>query len=360
MDSKIVARRKLDFFAYTLHFAPTADFPIASQAESLELLQRMGFRVNPERQVCPTLTAVQDYCDRWATERTQLPYMTDGVVVKLNALKLQERLGFTQKFPRWAIALKYPAEEAPTIVEDISVNVGRTGAITPVAELKPVLLAGTTVSRATLHNRDRIAELDIRVGDTVIVRKAGEIIPEVVRVLYELRPAATQPFQMPTHCPVCSQPVVKPEDEAVTPLHQRFLSGNSQRGAGALGRAGCLGHQRVRGEKLVQQLVDTGLVRSVADLYDLTLEQLLTLERMGRKLAEKLVGAIADSKAKPWAKVLYGLGIRHRRQRQCPNPDSAVSQRRGPGSGRPASDRRCLRHWRRNCSSRGAVVPESR
>jgi DNA ligase (NAD+) len=318
LDSKIVARRRLDFFAYTLHLGgqggrgagEQGGGGAGGQAESLELLQRMGFRVNPERQVCPTLAAVQEYCDRWSTERTQLPYMTDGVVVKLNSLALQERLGFTQKFPRWAIALKYPAEEAPTIVEGISVNVGRTGAVTPVAELKPVLLAGTTVSRATLHNRDRIAELDIRVGDTAIVRKAGEIIPEVVRVLYELRPASTEPFQMPTHCPVCSQPLVKPEDEAVTRCINvscpAILKGALVHWAGrdALDINGL-------GEKLVQQLVDTGLVRSVADLYDLTLEQLLTLERMGKKLAEKLVGAIADSKAKPWAKVLYGLGIRH-------------------------------------------------
>lgn len=330
LDSKIVARRKLDFFAYTLHGEGGGQggggaggqggreaggqggdgAGVETQGAALELLQRMGFRVNPERQLCATLQDVQEYCDRWATERIQLPYMTDGVVIKLNPLRLQERLGFTQKFPRWAIALKYPAEEAPTIVEDISVNVGRTGAITPVAELKPVLLAGTTVARATLHNRDRIAELDIRVGDTAIVRKAGEIIPEVVRVLHDLRPAGTQPFQMPTHCPVCSQPVVKPEDEAVT----RCINVSCP----AILK-GALVHWASRdamdinglGEKLVQQLVESELVRSVADLYDLSQEQLLTLDRMGQKLAEKLVGAIADSKTKPWAKVLYGLGIRH-------------------------------------------------
>jgi DNA ligase (NAD+) len=232
------------------------------------------------------------------------------VVVKLNSFALQEQLGFTQKFPRWAIALKYPAEEAPTVVNNISVNVGRTGALTPLAEMQPVQLAGTTVQRATLHNSDRIAELDIRIGDTVIVRKAGEIIPEVLRVLTELRPANTQPFQMPTQCPVCSQPVVRPKGEAVT----RCINASCP----AILK-GALTHWASRdaldinglGEKLVQQFVDQGLVHSVADLYDLTTEQLVSLERMGKKLAEKLVGAIANSKTQPWSRVLYGLGIRH-------------------------------------------------
>jgi DNA ligase (NAD+) len=237
LDSRVVAKRRLAFFAYTLHVVDeglgigdeglgvrqssedteaqlsllttsaspqhTVLQPEQSQRQTpqtqwdcLELLQDMGFKVNPHRQLCRSLEEVAAYYDRWSTERLQLPYLTDGVVVKLNSLTLQERLGFTQKFPRWAIALKYPAEEAPTLVENIDVNVGRTGAVTPMAFLRPVQLAGTTVSRATLHNADRVAELDIRIGDTVVVRKAGEIIPEVVRVLPELRPEATQPYQM--------------------------------------------------------------------------------------------------------------------------------------------------------------------
>ncbi len=350
LDSRIVARRQLDFFAYTLHIGaegggqraegnslpeefaspsqpPTLNpqLPIPpsqpptpipypptpnSQWQVLQTLKALGFRVNPEGAECADLAAVMAYCDRWSTERTTLPYMTDGVVVKINALALQERLGFTQKFPRWAIALKYPAEEAPTIVERISVNVGRTGAVTPLAEMKPVQLAGTTVSRATLHNRDRVLELDIRAGDTVIVRKAGEIIPEVVRVLYELRPADTHPFEMPTHCPECHQPLEKPDDEAVTrcinascpAILRKSLEHWASRQA--LDIAGL-------GEKWVVQLVDQNLVRSVADLYDLTTDQLLTLERMGKKSAEKLVQAIAASRQQPWSRVLYGLGIRH-------------------------------------------------
>lgn len=306
LDSRIVAQRRLDFFAYTLHFPGE----LATQSEALELLKDMGFRVNPERQLCANLQAVQEYCDRWSTERTKLRYMTDGVVIKINSLALQGRLGFTQKFPRWAIALKYPAEEAPTILENIIVNVGRTGAITPVAELRPVQLAGTTVSRATLHNRDRIAELDCRIGDTVIVRKAGEIIPEVVRVLTDLRPADAKLFEMPTHCPECHELVVKPEDEAVT----RCINASCP----AILR-GALAHWASRdaldingvGEKLVSQLVDQSIVDSVAGLYDLTIEKLLTLERMGKKSAEKIVSAIQQSKAQPWSRVLYGLGIRH-------------------------------------------------
>ncbi|WP_421659492.1 NAD-dependent DNA ligase LigA [Leptothermofonsia sp. ETS-13] len=343
LDSRIVAKRKLDFFAYTLHIpvagshqveigdgevqldllanqaeiqsehipTPDTQFPVPhTQWDCLELLRAMGFKVNPERKCCSNLQEVQEYCDHWFTERHNLSYMTDGVVVKINSLALQERLGFTQKFPRWAIALKYPAEEAPTVVERINVNVGRTGAVTPLAEMRPVQLAGTTVSRATLHNRDRISELDIRVGDTVIVRKAGEIIPEVVRVLYELRPPGTQPFEMPTHCPECGQPLVKPEDEAVTRCINASCPAILRKGLehwasrDALDIAGL-------GEKWVIQLVDHNLVHSIADLYDLTVEQLLTLERMGQKSAQNLVKAIEHSKSQPWPRVLYGLGIRH-------------------------------------------------
>ena len=368
LDSRVVAKRRLDFFAYTLHVVESAignpdaqnqnsnnqnskkttpkpqnsggqlsllgedsldPEAIAELSESLdvdphhtalntpqtqwdclELLTQMGFKVNPNRQICDSLEAIQDYYDRWSTERQTLPYMTDGVVVKLNSLALQEKLGFTQKFPRWAVALKYPAEEAPTVVERISVNVGRTGAVTPLAELRPVQLAGTTVSRATLHNADRIAELDIREGDTVIVRKAGEIIPEVVRVLPELRPATAQPFQMPTHCPECGQPVVRETGEAVTRCVNTSCPAILRRslihwaGRDALDINGL-------GEKWVQQFVDRGLLHTVADLYDLTEEQLMTVDRMGKKSAQNLVNAIAQSKSQPWSRVLYGLGIRH-------------------------------------------------
>lgn len=311
LDPKIVAQRKLDFFPYTLHIPGKNDLEVARrQSEALELLSSFGFRVNPNRKLCATLEEVREYYDYWDVERRNLPYMTDGVVVKINSFTLQSELGFTQKFPRWAIALKYPAEEAPTVVKNISINVGRTGALTPLAEMQPVQLAGTTVQRATLHNSDRIAQLDIRIGDTVIVRKAGEIIPEVVRVLTELRPDDAQPFQMPTHCPVCGEAVVRPKGEAVT----RCINASC-----AAILKGALTHWTSRGaldisglgEKIVQQLVEQKIVHSVADLYDLTAPQLATMARMGTKLADKLVKAIANSKNQPWARVLYGLGIRH-------------------------------------------------
>ena len=311
LDSKIVARRRLNFFAYTLHL-PTASesTPLQSQWESLELLQEMGFLVNPHRQLCPSLSEVAKYYRYWETARDNLPYMTDGVVVKLNNYALQEQLGFTQKFPRWAIALKYPAEEVPTVVKDIIVNVGRTGAVTPMAVMEPVQLAGTTVQRATLHNSDRVAELDIRVNDTVIIRKAGEIIPEVVRVITELRPSNTQPYQMPTHCPECNSALIRPVREAVT----RCVNSSCP----AILR-GSLVHWASRdaldirglGEKIVVLLVNNNLVKSIADLYTLTIEQIASLERMGAKSAHNLVRAIDASKERAYARVLYGLGIRY-------------------------------------------------
>ncbi|CAD5942692.1 DNA ligase [Planktothrix tepida] len=313
LDSKIVAQRKLDFFAYTLQIPQQDNLEITdfqTQWDNLELLQTMGFKVNPNRQVCSNLEEVIKYCEYWDQERHNLPYMTDGVVIKINPLSLQKKLGFTQKFPRWAIAYKYPAEEAPTQVKSVTVQVGRTGALTPVAELNPILLAGTTVQRATLHNRDRITELDLHLGDTVIVRKAGEIIPEVLRVLLELRPKDAKRFEMPTHCPECGQPVVQPVGEAVTRCINESCPAILQ---------GSLIHWCSRdaldingiGDKLVQQLVSKKLVNSVADLYDLTVEKLMVLDRMGEKSATKIMNAIATSKTQPWSRVLYGLGIRH-------------------------------------------------
>ena len=309
LDPKVAARRRLDFFAYSVH-APEGGLPLPSQEAALSTLQTLGFRVNPNRRTCPTLEAVMAYYDTWDRQRHDLGYLTDGVVVKLNDFRLQEEIGFTQKFPRWAIALKYPAEESPTVVERISVNVGRTGAVTPLAELRPLALAGTTVSRATLHNQDHIKALDVRVGDTVVVRKAGEIIPEVVRVLPELRPEGTEPFTLPSHCPECQQPVVAPEGEAVVRCINASCPAILK---GALVHWASRGALDIEGlgERWVEQFVDVGLVRTVADLYDLTLDQLVALDRMGQKSAQNLRAAIARSKDQPWERVLYGLGIRH-------------------------------------------------
>ncbi|ESA34459.1 nad-dependent dna ligase [Leptolyngbya sp. Heron Island J] len=312
LDSRVVARRRLDFFAYTL-LLPEGEGGLTlpnTQEDALQVLQTLGFKVNPNCKLCPTAADVAHFYDYWDQARSSLPYLTDGVVVKLNNLALQQRLGFTQKFPRWAIALKYPAEEVPTILQDMTVQIGRTGAVTPVAELAPVQLAGTTVARATLHNADRLAELNLHKGDTVIVRKAGEIIPEVVRVLPDLRPTGATLCRLPTHCPECGEKLVRPADEAVTrcvnPTCPAIVRGDLIHWTSrqSLDIAGL-------GEKWVHQLLEKKLVSSVADLYELTVEDLLPLERMGQQLAQKLVDAIQTSKSQPWSRVLFGLGIRH-------------------------------------------------
>jgi DNA ligase (NAD+) len=320
LDPKVVAARRLDFFAYTLHlpddWTPEAgDEPSdpprpTSQWESLRWLLAAGFRVNPNAELLPSLAAVEGFFARWEEERKALDYATDGVVVKLNDLRLQADAGFTQKAPRWAIALKYAAEEAPSRLLRLSCQVGRTGVVTPVAEFEPVPLAGTTVSRATLHNADRLDELDLHAGDTIVVRKAGEIIPEVVRVLPELRPAGAVRLQLPHTCPECGSGLVREEGEAAT----RCVNNSCPailRGAlrhwvskGALDVDGL-------GSKLIEQLVDRGLVGSIADLYRLDAALLASLERMGAKSAENLVAALTASKQQPWHRQLYGLGIHH-------------------------------------------------
>ena len=310
LDPKVVAARKLDFFAYTLHLPPDWSGGPASQWESLDWLKQAGFKVNPNAALLPDLAAVEAFFEHWDEGRRQLNYATDGVVVKLNDLRLQDAAGFTQKAPRWAIALKYPAEEAPSKLLRLSCQVGRTGVITPVAEFEPVPLAGTSVSRATLHNADRLLELDLHAGDTIVVRKAGEIIPEVVRVLPELRPVGSQRLELPHTCPECGSELVREEGEAAT----RCVNSSCPailRGAlrhwvskGALDVDGL-------GSKLIEQLVDRGLVGSIAGLYRLDGALLCSLERMGSKSAENLVAALAQSKQQPWHRQLYGLGIHH-------------------------------------------------
>jgi DNA ligase (NAD+) len=303
LDSRVVAARKLDFFAYTAHFSKAT-----TQWEVLNQLEAFGFGVNPNRKLCKNLTEVHAFCHYWAEARHQLPYETDGVVIKVNALSAQEELGFTSKFPRWAIAFKYPPEEATTLVRSIEIQVGRTGALTPVAELQPVLISGSTVSRATLHNQDRIQELDVRAGDTVVVRKAGEIIPEILRVIPELRPEGTVIYEFPRTCPECQTPVVRTPGEAVTrcpnPQCPASIRGHLIHWCDALDIEGM-------GEKLIAQLVAIQAVQSVADIYSLTVLQLQQLERMGEKSAIKVIEQIQRSIKQPWSRVLYGLGIRH-------------------------------------------------
>ena len=308
LDPKVVAARRLDFFAYTLHLPGEEQPP--SQWAALEWLNTAGFRVNPNRELCADLAAIQRFCDHWEQGRHDLPYATDGVVVKLNDLQLQDEAGFTQKAPRWAIALKYPAEEAPTRLLRVGAQVGRTGAITPVAEFEAVALAGTSVSRATLHNADRIAELDLHLGDTIVVRKAGEIIPEVVRVLPELRPSDATPVQLPDKCPECGSNLVREGDEAATRCVNSSCPAILRGGLRHWVSKGALDVDGL-GSKLIEQLVDRGLVRSLADLYRLDAALLASLDRMGDKSATNLMAALVASKQQPWHRQLYGLGIRH-------------------------------------------------
>jgi DNA ligase (NAD+) len=327
LDPRVVAARRLSFFAYTLHLPdqepgdPSAaalprgdgggDPPRpTSQWQALEWLQAAGFQVNPHRERLADLAAVERFCSHWQEQRRTLPYATDGVVLKLDDLRLQDEAGFTQKAPRWAVALKYPAEEAPSRLLRLSCQVGRTGVVTPVAEFEPVPLAGTTVSRATLHNADRLAELDLHGGDTIVVRKAGEIIPEVVRVLPQLRPAGAHPLSLPHTCPECGSELVREEGEAATRCVNSscpaILRGSLRHwvSKGALDVDGL-------GLKLIEQLVDRGLVGSIADLYRLDAALLASLERMGEKSAANLVAALAASRSRPWHRQLYGLGIHH-------------------------------------------------
>ena len=318
LDPKVVAARRLDFFAYTLHLpedwqagTETGD-PLrpGSQWQSLQWLQSAGFRVNPNAALLSDLAAVEAFCATWEERRHELDYATDGVVLKLDDLRLQDEAGFTQKAPRWAIALKYAAEEAPSRLLRLEAQVGRTGAVTPVAIFEPVPLAGTTVSRATLHNADRLVELDLHSGDTIVVRKAGEIIPEVVRVLPELRPVGAQPLQLPHTCPECGSALVREDGEAATRCVNNgcpaILRGSLRHwvSKGALDVDGL-------GTKLIEQLVDRGLVRSIPDLYGLDAALLASLERMGEKSAANLMVALQASKQQPWHRQLYGLGIHH-------------------------------------------------
>ena len=310
LDPKIAAQRPLSFFAYGLGEVQGWAMP-ATHAGVLDALAAWGLPVCTQRCVTQGADGLADFHAHVRQLRAELPFDIDGVVYKVNALALQAQLGFLTREPRWAVAHKYPAEEALTTVDAIEIQVGRTGALTPVARLQPVFVGGVTVTNATLHNEDEIRRKDVRVGDTVIVRRAGDVIPEIVASLPERRPLLTPEFVMPAHCPVCGSAIEKAEDEAVA----RCTGGlycPAQRKRALLHFASRLALDiEGLGDKLVEQLVDQALVRTPADLYQLTLTQLVGLERMAEKSASNLLAAIEQSKQTTLARFIYALGIRN-------------------------------------------------
>jgi DNA ligase (NAD+) len=307
LDSRITARRRLAACFYSIAQAPGA--PV-TQAETLARLRELGLPTHEQWRRCVTFDEVRDFVDEWETKRTKLDFETDGVVIKVDDRRLQQELGSTAKSPRWALAYKYPPEEAVTVVREISVQVGRTGVLTPVAHFDPVVLAGTTVKRATLHNYEDLARKDVRVGDTVVVDKGGEIIPRVIRVLPEKRPEDSVPYAIPERCPVCGDPITRDPGEVaarcvnpacpavVREALRHFCSRRAMKIEGL-------------GEKLVDQLVSEGMLSDVASIYDLRAEDLADLERWGEKSAANLLAEIERSRENDLSRLLFALGLRH-------------------------------------------------
>ena len=311
LEPQITASRRLEYYTY---FLLAGGRPaLESHWASLEELARLGFKVNPHRHLCHTVDEVLAYCAGWEAKREQLPYEIDGVVVKVDSVEQQRLLGYTAKAPRWAIAYKYPARQAKTVVRDIQVQVGRTGALTPVAILEPKEVGGVMVSRATLHNEDEIQRLGLHVGDglqigdEVIIERSGDVIPKVVRV--SAQGSVRRPFRMPDVCPVCGGAVVREEGEAASRCINTNCPARLKESVLHFASRGVMNIDGV-GEALVDQLVDRGLAHSVADLYSLTSEQILTLERTGAKSAANVLRNIDNSKGNPLPRVLTALGIR--------------------------------------------------
>jgi DNA ligase (NAD+) len=304
LDPTITESRRLDFFPYFLFENGAPVMP--TQWEALEKLHEFGFKVNPRRKLCPDIDSLVEFCREWEEKRDALPFEIDGVVAKVNSVEQQTRLGWTAKAPRWAIAFKFPAREAETVVEDIRITVGRTGALTPTAYLRPVNIGGVTVSRAGLHNEDEIGRLGLQIGDTVIAQRSGDVIPKVVRVVKQ--GADRRPFKMPDKCPVCGGEIVRAEGEAASRCVNTNCPARLKESILHFAARGVMDIDGM-GEVMVNQLVDTGLVKNVADIYTLTLDQLTGLERMGQKSAEKLLKNIEASRKAPLPRLLNGLGI---------------------------------------------------
>lgn len=318
LDPKISAGRKLDSFIYdidTIFSKRKGGFKLPeTQMEELELLSKLGFKVNADHKLCKTVDEIQNFYQQWVGKRNDQAYEIDGIVIKINSRKIQEALGYTGKSPRWGIAYKFPAVQVTTVVEDIKVQVGRTGALTPVAHLRPVRVAGSTVSRATLHNEDEINRLDVRIGDTVIIHKAGDVIPEVVEVVKNLRSGKEKKFKMPQHCPICGSEVKKEAlgKQDVSAAHyclnpncyaierERIIHFVGRKGFDIVGL----------GEKIIEQFLQEGIISNAADIFELTEGDLKPLERFAERSSEKLIESIEKSKKIVLDKFLYALGIR--------------------------------------------------
>lgn len=306
LDSKITAQRKLHIIAYGVGEVTGCEFK--TQFELLQFLKKAGFNISPEVRVLANIEQVIEHIKRITCIKVNLPFGADGVVVKVNCIDYQKALGATSHEPRWAIAYKFPAEEAETVVKDILVSVGRTGVLTPVAIFEPVEIDGSTVSRAALHNEDQVRKLDIRINDHVVVHKAGSVIPEVVRVVKEKRKGDEKPFKMPEKCPVCGGPVVRVEGEAATRCVNASCPAQVKERITHFVSRDAMDIESI-GDKLVNQMVDTGLLKDFGDLYFLSLEKLLSLERMGEILASKILKNIEESKTRPLLNLIYALGI---------------------------------------------------
>ncbi len=304
LDPAITAKRKLEFFPYFLLVDGQPALP--SHWESLDAMKGLGFKVNERRALCPDVDTLWTFFAGWENQRDGLPYEIDGVVAKVDSVAQQQALGWTAKAPRWAIALKYQARAAVTVIEDIGVQVGRSGALTPVAFLRPVVVGGVTVQRATLHNEDEINRLGLQIGDSVTVERSGDVIPKVVRV--EAEGAERRPFKMPTECPVCGGPIVRAEGEVAARCVNSSCPARLKESLLHFSRRSVMDLDGV-GEALVDQLVARQYVSSIADFYTLDLAKLLTLERMGEKSAAKILENIEKSKSRPLPRLLNGLGI---------------------------------------------------
>jgi DNA ligase (NAD+) len=306
-DPAVTARRPLDIFLY--HVGGARELGFRTYWDTVEALREAGLKTSPRTERCATLDAVIDYCRRLEADRDALGYDADGAVVKVDSLAQQRRLGTTAHHPRWAIAYKFPAQQATTRLLAIDINVGRTGALTPTGRLEPVRIAGATISRTTLHNADEIERLDVRVGDTVVVERAGDVIPHIVKVLTDRRPPGTPRFVFPDRCPVCGSSASRPEGEVVVRCTNAACPAQLKEALLHYGSRGAMDIEHL-GEAVVEQVVDRGLVRDFADLYRLTVPQLAGLDRLAEKSATNLVNAIAGSRTRGLARVLYALGIR--------------------------------------------------